>query len=210
MSLETPGSADVARSEVAATTPVRRPSLWRHADFLKLWTAQTISQVGDEVTQLAVPLVAILTLGVGPFELGLLGTFQFLPFILLTIPAGVWVDRLRRRPILIGADIGRAVLLTSIPIAFLAGVLSIWQLYVVAFLVGCLEVFFDVAYQSYLPSVVDRDRLVEGHAKLELSASASTVVGPSIAGFLVELLRAPIAIFFDALSYLGAIFFVFL
>jgi MFS family permease len=210
MSLETPGSADVARSEVAATTPVRRPSLWRHADFLKLWTAQTISQVGDEVTQLAVPLVAILTLGVGPFELGLLGTFQFLPFILLTIPAGVWVDRLRRRPILIGADIGRAVLLTSIPIAFLAGVLSIWQLYVVAFLVGCLEVFFDVAYQSYLPSVVDRDRLVEGNAKLELSASASTVVGPSIAGFLVELLRAPIAIFFDALSYLGAIFFVFL
>ena len=209
MSLETPGPPEAAPAEVAAATP-RRPTLWRHSDFMKLWTAQTVSQVGDEITQLAIPLVAILTLGVTPFELGLLGTFQFLPFILLTIPAGVWVDRMRRRPILIGADIGRAILLTSIPVAFLGGWLTIWQLYVVAFAVGCLEVFFDVAYQSYLPSVVDRDRLVEGNAKLEISSSASTFAGPSIAGFLIELVRAPIAVFFDALSYLGAVFSIFL
>ena len=171
---------------------------------MKLWSAQTVSQFGDEVTQLAIPFVAVLTLEVSPFQLGLLGVFQFLPFILLTIPAGVWVDRLRRRPILIGADIGRAILLASIPIAFLAGWLTIWQLYVVAFAVGCLEVFFDVAYQSYLPSVVERDRLVEGNAKLELSASASTIVGPGVAGFLVELMRAPIAIFADVISYFGS------
>ncbi|MBA2631385.1 MAG: MFS transporter [Chloroflexi bacterium] len=204
MSLETPRPGEPDPAEAAATTP-RRRSLWGHRDFMKLWTAQTVSQLGDEVTQLAIPFVAVLTLGVSPFELGLLGTFQFLPFILLTLPAGVWVDRMRRRPILIGADIGRAILLTSIPIAFLGGWLTIWQLYVVAFGVGCLEVFFDVAYQSYLPSVVERDRLVEGNAKLELSASASMVVGPGVAGFLVELVRAPIAIFFDVISYIGSV-----
>jgi len=204
MSLETPRPGEPDPAEAAATTP-RRRSLWGHRDFMKLWTAQTVSQLGDEVTQLAIPFVAVLTLGVSPFELGLLGTFQFLPFILLTLPAGVWVDRMRRRPILIGADIGRAILLTSVPIAFLGGWLTIWQLYVVAFGVGCLEVFFDVAYQSYLPSVVERDRLVEGNAKLELSASASMVVGPGVAGFLVELVRAPIAIFFDVISYIGSV-----
>lgn len=183
----------------------RRPSLWRHGNFLKLWSAQTISQFGDEITQLALPLVAILTLEATPFQIGLLGTFQFLPFILLTIPAGVWVDRMRRRPILIAADIGRALLLVSVPVAFIGGWLSIPQLYVVAFAVGCLEVFFDVAYQSYLPAVVERDQLVEGNAKLELSMSASSVIGPGVAGFLVELVRAPFAILFDALSYVGAV-----
>jgi len=203
MSLETPTPGEPSRAERAADG-TRRRSLWRHRDFLKLWSAQTVSQLGDEVTQLAIPFVAVLTLDVTPFELGLLATLQFLPFILLTLPAGVWVDRLRRRPILIGADMGRAILLASIPVAFLAGVLTLPQLYVVAFAVGCLEVFFDVAYQSYLPSVVDRDRLVEGNAKLEISASASTIVGPSVAGLLVEVVRAPIAIVFDVLSYLGS------
>ena len=204
MSLETSVPGDPSPAEVAASAP-RRRSLWRHGNFVKLWSAQTISQFGDEITQLALPLVAILTLEATPFQIGLLGTFQFLPFILLTIPAGVWVDRMRRKPILIGADIGRAVLLTSIPVAFVGGWLSIPQLYVVAFAVGCLEVFFDVAYQSYLPAVVDRDQLVEGNSKLELSMSASMVIGPGIAGFLVELVRAPFAILFDALSYVGAV-----
>jgi len=204
VSLETPPPGQPSPGEVAATTP-RRPSLWRHRNFLKLWSAQTISQFGDEITQLALPLVAILTLEATPFQIGLLGTFQFLPFILLTIPAGVWVDRMRRKPILIGADVGRAVLLTSIPAAFVGGWLSIPQLYIVAFAVGCLEVFFDVAYQSYLPAVVERDQLVEGNSKLELSLSASSVIGPGVAGFLVELVRAPFAILFDALSYVGAV-----
>src|SRR5688572_21301699 len=144
MSLETPTPGEPSPSELAtAVAPQagRRRSLWRHGNFLKLWSAQTISQFGDEITQLALPLVAILTLDADAFQIGLLGTFQFLPFILLTIPAGVWVDRMRRKPILIGADIGRALLLTSIPVAFVGGWLSIPQLYVVAFAVGCLEVF---------------------------------------------------------------------
>ena len=193
-----------SQAEASATAPNRR-SLWRHGDFMKLWTGQTISQLGDEVTQLAIPLVAALTLEVSPFEFGMLAVLQFLPFILLTIPAGVWVDRMRRKPILIGANLGRAALLTSIPVAFLGGWLTIWQLYVVAFAIGCLEVFFDVAYQSYLPSVVERDRLVEGNAKLELSVSATSFLGPTIAGFLAELIRPAIAIFFDAASYIGSV-----
>lgn len=204
MSLETPTPGEASPSEIAASTS-RRPSLWRHRDFVKLWTAQTVSQFGDEITGLALPLVAVITLQASPLQIGILGTFQFLPFILLTIPAGVWVDRMRRRPILIGADIGRALLLSSIPVAFVGGWLSMEQLYVVGFLVGCLEVFFDVAYQSYLPSVVERDQLIEGNAKLELSVSASSVIGPGVAGFLVEVFRAPFAILFDALSYLGAV-----
>ena len=204
MSFESPAPGEPSPAEIAATTR-RRPSLWRHGNFVKLWSAQTISQFGDEITRLALPLVAILTLEATPFQIGLLGTFQFLPFILLTIPAGVWVDRMRRKPILIGADIGRAVLLTSVPVAFVGGWLSIPQLYVVAFAVGCLEVFFDIAYQSYLPAVVERDQLVEGNSKLELSMSASSVIGPGIAGFLVELVRAPFAILFDGLSYIGAV-----
>jgi len=203
LSLETPTPGEPSPAELGAATP-RRTTLWRERNFLKLWSAQTISQFGDEITQLALPLVAIITLQATPFQIGLLGTFQFLPFILLTIPAGVWVDRMRRRPILIAADLGRAALLVSIPVAFIGGWLTIVQLYAVAFAVGCLEVFFDVAYQSYLPAVVRRDQLVEGNAKLELSNSASTVIGPGVAGFLVELFRAPFAILFDALSYLGS------
>jgi MFS family permease len=175
---------------------------------MKLWTGQTVSQLGDEVTQIAIPLIAASTLEVSAFEFGLLAVLQFLPFILLTIPAGVWVDRMRRRPILIGANVGRAALLASIPLAFLTGWLSIWQLYAVAFAIGCLEVFFDVAYQSYLPSVVERDRLVEGNAKLEMSVSATSFIGPTLAGFLSDLLRPAVAILFDVVSYLASVVFL--
>ena len=136
------------------------------------------------------------------------GVVRFLPWILFTLPAGVWVDRIRRRPILIGADVARALLLASIPVAFLGGWLSLIQVYVVAFLAGTLEVFFDVAYQSYLPSVVERDELVEGNSKLELSRAGSQVIGPTVAGFLIEAVRAPFAIAFDAVSYLGAALFI--
>lgn len=211
MSLERQPQLDESPSEIAtAGAARRRRTLWRHGEFMKLWTAQTISQVGDEVTQFAIPVVAAVTLAVSPFEFALLGTFQFLPFILLTIPAGVWVDRMRRKPILIGANVGRALLLITIPIAFLGGWLTIYQLWVVAFAVGCLEVFFDVAYQSYLPTVIDRDRLVEGNAKLELSQSGTAFIGPTIGGFLANVLRAPIAIVADAVSYVLAIVFLLL
>ena len=207
MTIERTPDAEPAPEELATTTP-HRPSLWRQGDFMKLWTGQTISQFGDEITGLAIPLLATLVLGAGALEMGILGVVRFLPWILFTLPAGVWVDRMRRRPILIGADLARAALLASIPIAFLGGWLSLIQVYVVAFLAGTLEVFFDVAYQSYLPSIVERDELVEGNSKLELSRAASSVAGPTIAGFLIQLISAPFAIAFDALSYLGAVLFI--
>lgn len=183
-------------------------SLLRHPDFLKLWTAETVSVFGSAITQLALPLIAATVLNVGAFEFGLLTTIAFLPFILLSLPAGVWVDRLRRRPILIAADLGRAITIGSIPVAFAFDALTIWQLYVVGFLNGCLTVFFDVAYQSYLPSIVDRDQLVEGNSKLEITRSASQILGPGASGLLIGLLRAPFAMTVDALSYLFSAVFV--
>jgi MFS family permease len=181
-----------------------RGGLWRQGDFLKLWSAETISQFGTQVSQLALPLVAILVLEASAFEVALLGTIEFLPFILFTLPAGVWVDRLRRRPILIIGDFGRAVLLASIPIAYVADVLTIWQLYAVGFLVGICTVFFDVAYQSYLPALVTRDQIIDGNSKLEISRSASQIGGPGLSGGLVELFTAPYAILLDAVSFVGS------
>jgi MFS family permease len=206
MSLESTPEREPSPSETA--TAIRhRPSLWRQGDFMKLWTGQTISQFGDEITLLALPLLAI-DLGAEALEFGILGVVRFLPWILFTLPAGVWVDRMRRRPILIGADIARAALLASIPIAYIGGWLSMIQVYIVAFVAGTLEVFFDVAYQSFLPTVVERDELVEGNSKLELSRAGSQVAGPTVAGFLIELIRAPFAIAIDAFSYLGAALFI--
>jgi MFS family permease len=177
---------------------------------MKLWTAETVSQLGTQVTLLALPLTAILILKASPFEVGLLSTLEFLPFILVGLPAGVWVDRLRRRPILIVGDLGRVLSLGSIPVAYELGVLHIAQLYVVAFVTGVLTVFFDVAYQSYLPSLVSRGHLVEGNSKLEISRSGAQLAGPGLAGALIQILKAPVAIAADAISYLGSAFFVFL
>jgi MFS family permease len=181
--------------------PSLRRGLLGNGDFLKLWTGQTISVLGTQVTILAVPILAAVTLQVSPFEFGLLTTIEFVPFVFLSLPAGVWVDRLRRRPILISADLGRAVSLLSIPLAFAFNALTIWQLYVVVFVNGCLTVFFDVAYQSYLPSIVERDELVEGNAKLELTRTVSQRIGPGIAGVMIGLLTAPFALLLDAISY---------
>jgi MFS family permease len=182
--------------------------LWRHGDFLKLWSAETVSQVGSQVSGLAIPLVAIITLEVTPFQVALLNVVEFAPFILVSLPAGVWVDRLPRRPILIIGDLGRAALLASIPIAYGLDVLTIYQLYAVGFGVGVLTVFFDVAYQSYLPSLVAREQLVEGNSKLEISRSGAQLAGPAMAGALVQALTAPVAVFVDAVSFVGSGLFV--
>ncbi len=209
MSLER-APREESQSELAAVAP-KRGSLWRHGDFMKLWTGQTISQLGDEVTQLAIPLVAALTLEVTPLRVRpARPSSSSCPSSCSPSRPASGSTGCGGEPILIGANLGRAALLTSIPVAFVGGWLTIWQLYVVAFAIGCLEVFFDVAYQSYLPSVVERDRLVEGNAKLELSVSATMFVGPTVAGFLADLVRPAIAIVFDVASYLGSIVFLLL
>src|SRR5918996_233737 len=185
-----------------------RGGLWRHRDFLKLWSAETISVFGSTVDDIAFPLVAILVLDATAFEVAVLVTVLFLPFILFTLPAGVWVDRLPRRPVLIIGDFGRAALYATVPIAYVADVLTLWQLYVVGFLVGAFQVFFDVAYQSYLPSLVDRDRIIEGNSKFEISRSAAQISGPGLGGILVEILTAPYAVLVDALSFLASGLFI--
>ena len=178
--------------------------LWRQADFLKLWSAETISQFGTQVSGLALPFVAIVVLDASAFAVASLGTVEFLPFLLFTLPAGVWVDRLRRRMILIVADYGRAALLLSVPIAYAFDVLTLPQLFIVGFLVGTFTVFFDVAYQSYLPSLVERDQIIEGNSKLEVSRTIAQISGPGVAGGLIGLITAPYAVLVDAISFLAS------
>lgn len=176
--------------------------LWRHPDFMRLWVGETISQFGSQVTFLALPLTAVLVLNASAFEMGVLGALEFLPFLLLSLFVGVWVDRLPRQRILIGANIGRALLLAVLPLAALFGFLSMPVLYVIAVGVGVLTVFFDVAYQAYLPALVQRGDLVEGNSKLEASRSVAQITGPAIAGWLIQAVTAPVAIAIDAVSFL--------
>jgi MFS family permease len=180
-----------------------RPSgaLWRHPDFLKLWTGQTISEFGSQVSGLAIPWLAAVSLHATPLEFSILGLLGFLPFMLFALPAGVWVDRLRRRPILIAGDAARAQLLAYIPIAWAIGILDIWQLMALQFVIGICTVFFDVAYQSYLPSLVDRDQLIEGNSKLQTTVAAAGIGGPGLAGVLIGVLTAPYAVALDAASF---------
>jgi MFS family permease len=178
-----------------------RLGLLHHPDFAKLWVGDTISQFGTQITFLAIPIIGAAILNAPPEQFALLGFFDFLPFILISLPAGVWVDRLRRRPILISADLVRAVVLLSIPIAYELNILTIWQLYAVGFINGVATVFFDVAYQSYLPSLVERDEIVEGNSKLEVSRSSAAIVGPGFAGILIGAVTAPVAVIVDAISF---------
>lgn len=182
--------------------------LWRNPQFVMLWAAQTVSHLGSQVTLLAFPLTAVLVLGASPAEMGLLGAAEFAPWMLVGLFAGVWVDRLRRRPILIATDLGRALLLVTVPLAALLGQLSLPLLYVIAFTTGTLSVFFEVANNALLPSLVRREELVEGNGKLLASASAAEIVGPGLAGGLVQLVTAPLAIALDAVSYLASAIFV--
>jgi MFS family permease len=179
--------------------------LWRHRDFVKLWIGQGISEAGSQVTFLALPTAAILLLHAGPFEVGLLGALEFLPFPTLGLIAGVYADRIRRRPIMIVCDVGRAMLLASIPIAWLLGSLTMPQLYAVSLLMGIGTVFFDVSYQSYLPALIERRDLVEGNSKLEVSRSAAALTGPAIAGFLIQLVGAAQAMWADAASFVVSV-----
>lgn len=183
---------------------VARPSVFRRPDYVRLWSAATVSLLGTQVSQVAMPVIAVLVLRATPFEVALLGTFEFLPFMLFTLPAGVWVDRLPRRLILVAGDFGRAVALMTIPIAWSLGALTIPQLYVVGFITGILTVFFDIADQSFLPAILEPEELVDGNAKLHVSASAAQIVGQPLGGAAVGLLGAPLAVVADALSFVGS------
>ena len=180
---------------------VRFGGLWRHPDFMKLWTGQTISVFGSLIGGTALQFTAILVLQASAFQMGLLAAASLAPGFASGLVAGVWADRLRRRPLLIIADVARALSLATIPLAAALERLTIEQLYVVAFINSILTVVFDVAYQSYLPSLVGRDELLEGNSKLSASASVAEISGFGIAGWLVQLLSGPAAILLDACSF---------
>jgi MFS family permease len=185
--------------------PSRRfGTLWHHADFLKLWAGETVSLVGSQVTTLALPLTAVILLKATSMQLGFLYAAGFAPFLFLTLFAGVWVDHHRRRPLLMVTNIERAVLLSLIPALAVMGWLHIEYLYVIAVLVGCLTVVFYLAFQAFLPVLLQRDHLVEGNSKLSASQSMAEIGGPGLAGVLVQCVSAPLALVVDALSFFVA------
>jgi MFS family permease len=185
------------------------PLLFDAPDFRRLWFGQTISVFGDQVTQLGLPLVAVLTLGANPAQMGTLTAVGLLPHLIFSLPAGVWLDRVRsRRRLMIAADLGRAALIASIPVAFLAGALSMPQLYVVGFLTGALAVVFDLSWNTLFVTVTQRERYVEAMALLNGSRSLASVGGPTLGGILVQVFSAPFAMLVDAVSYLGSVFFL--
>lgn len=175
--------------------------LWRNSDFLKLWGGETVSQFGSQITQLALPLTAVLALDASPAEMGVLNAAIYAPFLVLTLLVGVWVDRAKRRPIMLLSAVGRAMVLAILPVLHVLDVLSIGHLYVAALVLGSLTVIFEVTYQSYLPSLVRGDQLVESNSKLQVSASSAQVGGPALAGWLVGWLGGPVALLIDAISF---------
>ena len=180
---------------------MKQTSLWRERDFLLLWGGQTVSEVGSQVTFLALPLLAAISLQASTFEVALLSAASSLAFLLIALQAGAWVDRRRKRPILVWADILRAVVIGTVPIAYAFDVLTIWQLYAVAMVTSVLTVFFDVSYQAFLPFLVRKDQLVEANAKLSSTGAVANFVGPAVGGALVSGLGAPLAVIVDAVSF---------
>lgn len=182
--------------------------LHHHEDFRRLWLAQTLSCIGEQVTYLALPLTAAISLNATPAQMGVLVAMGSIPSLVIGVAAGEMVDRRARRPILVTADIGRALLLVLIPVAWLVGHLTLPLLYVIALLGGVCSLFFQIAYQAFVPTLLDRTRLIEGNSLLELSRSAAEVIGPTLAGGLIQVLKAPLAIAIDAASFLASAFLI--
>jgi hypothetical protein len=190
-------------------TAVQKETLWQNGNFLKLWTSETISQFGSQFTGLALPLTAIIILGAKSVEVGILNFAGSVPWLIFGLIAGVWIDRHRKQRIMVTSNILRGSLLALIPITAVLGIiakLGLPFLYGISFCVGFLQVFFDITYQSYLPSLVRRNQLVEGNRNLQASASTAQVAGPTIAGIIISIVTAPIAIVFDACSFFASAF----
>ena len=167
-----------------------RAGLWRHRDFLLLWGGQSVSEIGSSVTLVALPLTAVVLLHASTFQVGLLTAASTVCFLLVALPAGLVVDRVPKRRLMLGCDVGRVLIIGSVPVAAAFGVLTMIQLFAVALLAGLATVFFDVAYQSYVPSLVERDQLHDANGKLGATQSFAQVAGPGLGGALFGLLRA--------------------
>ncbi|WP_053718826.1 MFS transporter [Saccharothrix sp. NRRL B-16348] len=183
-------------------------SLWSHRDFRLLWAGDTISQFGSAIGRTVLPLLAVGALAATPFEMGVLSAASTAAFLLIGLPAGVWVDRLRRRPVMLVADFTRVALLLSVPLAWWLDVLTLPHLVVVALLVGAATVMFDIAYQSYLPALVGREQLVEGNSKLEASRAVAEVSGPAVAGGVAQAVGVAVGVLGTAVGYLASALFL--
>jgi MFS family permease len=186
----------------APKVAIGRSSFFLNRHFAWLWMGQTVSNFGSWITSNGLALTAVLILHATAFQMGLLAALGSVPVMLLGLLAGVWIDRLPRKRLLILADLGRMLLLLSIPLAALSGVLRIELLYMVIMLVGTLTVFFEIAHKSFLPALIAREQLAEGNSKLEASSALAEIAGPSLSGLLIQAISAPFAIVFDALSFL--------
>jgi len=175
---------------------------WRNPNFVRLWAGETVSLLGSQITVLAIPLTAVLVLGATPIQMGLLGAAGYLPFLIITLPAGAWIDRRRRGPILIAANVARALLLVMVPVTAFVGLLRVEWLFLITLAVGVCTVAFEVAYLAYVPSVVSRDQLTTANGRIQASASVAQIGGPGLAGLLVSSLGAPLAVMVDAASFL--------
>lgn len=184
----------------AAPTPHR--SLWRDGNFLTMWSGQALSQFGAQITELALPVLAVLLLQATEFDVGLLGAAGTAAFLLVGLPAGAWIDRLRKRHVMIVADVIRAVALAALPLLWWAGLLQIWHMVLVALVMGVATVFFDVSYQSVVPSLVPADHIAEANGKLESTAQLAGIAGPAAGGWLIGVITAPFAVLVTAVTYL--------
>ncbi|MDN5658002.1 MFS transporter [Brevibacterium sandarakinum] len=174
--------------------PSRRSPLWAHRDFMKLWAGDTVSVFGSQLVFFALPLIAVSLLDANAFQMGLLATLESAAFLIISLPAGAWIDRLPKKIVIVSGDIVRAAILLTIPLAWALGALSMFQLYLVAAGVGIVTVFFDIANQSYLPEIVDGGSIGDGNGKLQASQQTAGVVGPTLASGLVAAIGAPLTV----------------
>jgi MFS family permease len=186
---------------MSQSVEVRPASLWRDGNFLTMWSGQALSQFGEQVSLLGMPVLAVVLLQSTALEVGVLNAAGLAAFLLIGLPAGAWIDRMRKRHVMIAADVVRAIALASIPVLWAFGVLHIWQLYAVAFVIGVATVFFDVSYQSIIPSLVPQKQIAEANGKLEATAQVAHLTGPAIAGALIGLVSAPFAMITTAGTY---------
>lgn len=184
------------------TPPAAKQSLWRHGDFRRLWIGETTSKLGTRITSVALPLVAIVTLEASPFAIGLLAVASWLPWLLIGLPAGAWVDRLPRRELMIVCNLVSLALILSIPVMAWLGALSVTYLLVAALLVGTADVFFTTAYAAFLPALLTPERLPEGNAKLQGAAYSADIVGPGLAGLITNAVGALGGLVVDAATFM--------
>jgi MFS family permease len=193
-----------AAPQPAAPAPARKGSLWHDRNFLTLWSGQALSQFGAQITELAIPVLAVLILDATEWEVGVLNAAQVAAFLIVGLPAGAWIDRMRKRHVMIAADAVRAVALATLPVLALFGVLEIWHLILVALVMGVATVFFDVSNQSIIPSLVRTNQIAEANGKLQTTEQLAGLAGPAAGGWILGVLAAPVAIFITVGTYFAS------